>query len=62
MRRWFCLSGRAVKKYAKCGELSAYADIVRERAVVREMISVRMRLPKLVLIHKGVPVKICSPG
>lgn len=35
-----CLSGRAVKNTPSAANISAYADIVRERAVVREMISV----------------------
>ncbi|XNM61686.1 hypothetical protein ACLK1T_09985 [Escherichia coli] len=48
------------KNTPSAANISAYADIVRERAVVRGVISVaKIRFPKLVLIRRGVPAKIC---
>lgn len=48
------------KNTPSAANISAYADIVRERAVVREMIRWRMRSPRPVSIPRGAPAKICS--
>ncbi|MFP1529002.1 DnaB-like helicase N-terminal domain-containing protein [Escherichia coli] len=51
------------KNTPSAANISAYADIVRERAVVREMICrLRMRLPKPVLIRRGVRRRSAGSG
>ncbi|UMX90048.1 replicative DNA helicase [Klebsiella pneumoniae] len=49
------------KNTPSAANISAYADIVRERAVVREMISVANEIAKPASTHRGEPAKkICS--
>ncbi len=48
------------KNTPSAANISAYADIVRERAVVREMISVANEIAEAASTHRGEPAKICS--
>ncbi len=48
------------KNTPSAANISAYADIVRERAVVREMISVANEIAEAGFDHRGEPAKICS--
>lgn len=47
------------KNTPSAANISAYADIVRERAVVREMISVANEIAEAGFDPQGVPAKIC---
>ncbi len=48
------------KNTPSAANISAYADIVRERAVVREMISVANEIAEAGFDPQGEPAKICS--
>jgi replicative DNA helicase len=48
------------KNTPSAANISAYADIVRERAVVREMISVANEIANAGFDLRGAPVKTCS--
>jgi replicative DNA helicase len=48
------------KNTPSAANISAYADIVRERAVVREMISVANEIAEAVSTRRGAPAKTCS--